>query len=390
MKVLLSVLFVVLLAGLAFGQKTVSDEIELGKQFAKAGNVAAAIEAFTRAIEQDTTSAAPYFERGELLAKSQQCDKAIPDFSRAIEIDSIHYSAIVGRAFCFGATGKFDELIAETNRAIEIDPAKPHAYFTRGCGFYSKSRYDEALRDYNQAIELGMNTAEAYGKRAAARDMVDDWAGAIIDHTRAVNLDPGNWKRYAGRAIARRSYGDYLGAIEDYNKLLELAPEERVEIHNRSWAKLFNNDAAGAYQDTIDYLGKEGVSNPAAPMPVMVGYIALRKMGKDEAARNFVREALKHVKAGEWHTQILSFLAGDISPERFLELAKNDKYQLTDAHSLIGTKFLLDGDRKNAAVHFKWDQENGSHEMIFHQLARTEYARMTGNPQLLKPPRPLN
>jgi lipoprotein NlpI len=113
-------------------------------------------------------------------------------------------------------------------------------------------------------------------------------------------------------------------------------------------------------------------------------------MGKDVAAQTFVRAALRHAKVDEWNTTILRFLAGDIGPEKFLELAKNDERKLTDAHSLIGTKCLLDGDRKSASVHFKWDQEHGSHERISHQLARTEYARMIGETQLLTPTRPRN
>ena len=59
---------------------------------------------------------------------------------------------------------------------------------------------------------------------------------------------------------------------------------------------------------------------------------------------------------------------------KLLELAKGD--DLTDAHAFIGVKSLLDGDRKNAIVHFQWDREHGGHSRIAHQLARVEYARL--------------
>jgi tetratricopeptide (TPR) repeat protein len=289
-----------------------------------------------------------------------------------------------------GATGKKDECVTIATKAIDVDPSKPTAYYTRGLGHYGTRKFREALRDFNQAIELGMTTADAYYHRAAARDATDDWLGAIIDYSRAIELAPNDWRKYRGRAIARRSYGDYLGSIEDYNKVLELAPAERGEILNRSWARLFNNDVAGAYQDAIDFLGEGSVASATEPFPVIVGYIALRKMGKPEAARTFVQGALKS-RMGEPYIYLLQFLAGEITSEKLLELAKNTEWFLTDAHGLIGTKYLLDGDRRNATIHFKWDQENGSHgshERILHQLARTEYARMTGDPRLLTPPLP--
>ena len=388
MKLALCVLTLTLAVASALGQKTASDEMERGDRLRNAGDNRAAIEAYSKAMRRDPGSASAYVERGELLAKSQRCGDAIPDFTKALEINGDLYRAVAGRAFCVGALGNFDESIAEATHAIELNASKPEAYYTRGLGEYAKHRFQDALRDFNRAIELGMNTAVAYSRRAAARDITDDWLGAIVDHTRAIELDPLDWKKYAGRAVARRSYGDYLGAIADYDKALELAPKERMQIFDRSWAKLFNNDAAGAYQDTVDYLGDEGVANPGAPLPVIVGYLALRKMGKAEAASAFVKAALKHAKPAEWNTYLLRYVAEDLGPDKLLELAGTDELLLTNAHGLIGTKYLLDGDRRNAEVHFKWDQAHGSHEIIFHQLARTEYARMMGDPNLLHPPLP--
>lgn len=387
MKLSLTVLIITLSATFAFGQRNATQEVERGHELKKAGNDTAAIEAYSRAIELEPGSAIAYIERGELLAKSQKWAEALPDFTKAVEIDPQNYAALVGRAYSLAGLRYFDECIVVATKAIGLDPANPAAYIRRGYCYYSSSRAREAFRDFNQAIELGMTTADAYARRASARDAMDDWLGAIIDHTRAIELAPNDWKKYRGRAIARRSYGDYLGSVEDYNKVLELAPGERYTILDRSWAKLFNSDSAGAYQDTIDYLGEEGVASAAAPFPVIVGYIALRRMGKPEAANALVQGALK-VKRSEWDAHRLRFLAGEITPVKLLELAKNDELLLTDAHALIGTKYLLDGDRRNAIVHFKWDQEHGSHERILHQLARTEYARMTGDPRLLTPPLP--
>jgi len=387
MKISLSVLVIALSAGFAFGQKNATQELERGRELKKAGNDSAAIEAYSRVIELEPGSLSAYLERGDLLAKSQKWAEALPDFTKAVEIDPRNYAALVGRAYSLAGMRYFDECIEVATKAVELDPANPAAYNRRGYCYYSSRRFREALRDFNQMIELGMNTADAYGRRASARETMDDWLGAIIDHTRAIELEPNDWKKYRGRAIARRSYGDYLGSVEDYNKVLELAPNERAEILNRAWAKLFNDDAAGAYQDTIDYLGEEGVASADDPFPAIVGYIALRKLGKPEAAKALLQAAVK-VKREERRTNLLRFLAAEITAEKFLEVAKNDELLLTDAHALIGTKNLLDGDRRTAIVHFKWDQEHGSHERILHQLARTEYARMTGDQRLLTPPQP--
>lgn len=386
MKVLLSILTIAAFASISFGQH--AEAIESGNKFKAAGNNAAAIEAYSKAIATAPDSAAGYVERGELLARTQRCPEALTDLTKALEIDRTLYRAMVPRAYCLGATGKFDEAVAQATQAIDLDPTKPLAYYVRGKALYAAHKHHESLPDLNRAIEFGMNTADAYGTRGNALDATDDWIGAITDHTRAIELDPKNWRRYASRALSRRSYGDYIGSISDYDKTLELAPNERAQTFNRSWAKLFNNDPAGAYQDVLEYLGNDGVANPASPTPSIVAYIALRKLGKVRAAQTFVRDALKYAKAGEWATDYLRFLAGDLTGEKLLERAKGDSQRSTDAHALIGMKFLLDGEERNAAIHFEWDQKHGSHDRIYHQLARVEFVRMSGDPIHLSPPQP--
>jgi tetratricopeptide (TPR) repeat protein len=318
-----------------------------------------------------------------------KCEEALLDFNKACELDGNLYRAAAGRAYCLGATGKYTEAISEASRAIALDGGKPSAYYSRGMAEYKLRNFRDALRDLNQAIELGMSTAAAFYSRAAARDINDDWVGAIGDYTRAIELDPNNWRGFSGRGIARRSYGDYIGSVADFTRGLELAPDQRKLIVDRSWAKLLNYDNDGALSDILEYFGSEGSGHKDAPYLSIIPYIALRRMGKSEEARTFVRKAL--IRSAEDAYSFRSrFLLDEVTEEKLLELAKENKNDLTSAHALIGIKLLLDGDRTNAVRHFKWDQENGSHEVILHQLARTEYARLTGNPRLLTPKNPDN
>ena len=81
----------------------------------------------------------------------------------------------------------------------------------------------------------------------------------------------------------------------------------------------------------------------------------------------------KKADPSDWGTQIVRFLAGQLTETQLIDLAAKDEGKLTDADGFIGVKYLLDGDRM--LVHFQWDREHGSHSHIAHQLARTEYAK---------------
>ena len=188
-------------------------------------------------------------------------------------------------------------------------------------------------------------------------------------------MDPRNPAFYSGRAIARRSYGDYLGAIADYDKVLEFLPDNQYMVLGRMWSKLFYADYPGAHQDALKFLEMNKQGGGEGPFAAVVAYISLRKQGKSDVAKSFLAESLKAQKPEGYDVDLLNYLNGTLSDKELIERAKNDQYLLTDAHSFIGVKSLLDGDRKAAAIHFEWDKKNGSHDRISHQLARTEYAR---------------
>lgn len=376
-RLFLILLLAFLCAPIVLGQpKTAIDFIKRGDERKAAGDIEGAVADYTNAIEIDAGFATPYLERGEFRARAQKYTEAIADFTSAIEIDATLYRAYAGRGHCFGAAGKYAESIADATKAIEIDAGRPQAYYSRGLAYYSLRNHLAAIPDLSRAIELGMTTAVAYYHRGMARDGADDWLGGIMDTTKAIELDPNNPKYYSGRAVARRSYGDYTGAISDYDKVLEFEPGNRYMILGRAWSKLFNNDASGAHQDALQFIEINGFVEGDGPFAVAIGYIGLRKNGKSEAAAELIERALKSQKPGVWGMEVLRFLAGQMNESKLLELAKDDQMHTTDAHAFIGVKSLLDGDRKNAEKHFKWDKEHGSHTRIAHQLARTEFVRM--------------
>jgi tetratricopeptide (TPR) repeat protein len=372
---LIPLIFLLMLSGHVWSQTTAAEYLERGNSLKTAGQTAAAEEAYSQAINIDRNSASAYLERGDLLMKAGRHEAAIADFTSAIALDPTLYRAYAGRAFSYGALSKFAEAIPDATRAIEIDPSKPDGYSIRGRAHYALLDAAAALPDLNQAIDLGLKTASAYHARGIAREATDDFFGAVMDATKAIELDPTNIKFYAGRANSRRSYGDYAGAIADYNKVLEATPQETHALLMRAWTRLFAEDNEGAYEDAVRYIKMSGDNTGESIYTSFVAYIALRKSKGDAAAKSYIVRTLSKTSGDSWPISILKFFAGRLTDKQLLDLAKGE-FEPTDAHSAIGVKAMLDGDRDLARIHFQWDHDHGSHKVIMHQLARTEFARL--------------
>ena len=375
-KNLLLAVFLLLLAYSLPAQSTAKDFLDSGNEKRNAGNYGAAIADYSRAIELNPSLALAYFYRANSFCHVNNFDGAIDDYAKALEIDPSLVGAYVGRASSYLQKGDPDNAIADATKAITLNPAFAEAYRFRGDAYLRKANFVNALPDLDRNIELGNTTASAYLSRAVAREGISDFSGAIVDETKAIELDPKLIPAYKNRAISRRSYGDYVGAIADYNRVLDSDPSDRYMIVGRTWTKFFMHDYEGAGQDAALFFKMNGGAvEGEGPFIVIVNYLSLRKSGKTSEAKVFLESSIKNAKKGEWPTQLLQLLAGQVTAEELLKQATDDGRR-TEVHSLAGEAFFLAGDSKNAAAHFQWNKENGNRTRILFQLSRLEYAAL--------------
>lgn len=164
-----------------------------------AGDAAAAVELFTRAIQSKElnpeTLALTYHHRGMAFFREGQAGRAILDYTTALWNEDLPKEfrprTLNNRGLAFEAINDFESAMRDYNLAIRLNPNYAEAYGNRGGLYRRNNRNDEAISDYDMALRnnhphpkyvftwQGMSQ-EALGRRREAMD----------SYRRALSLDP--------------------------------------------------------------------------------------------------------------------------------------------------------------------------------------------------------
>jgi tetratricopeptide (TPR) repeat protein/Zn-dependent protease with chaperone function len=97
-------------------------QVELGGILLRAGDTAAAIAQYDRAIERDPDGLGLYLQRSEAHTIAGDLTRADADFTRALELDPHCAEALAGRARTRAAQGRHAEATADALAAARIEP----------------------------------------------------------------------------------------------------------------------------------------------------------------------------------------------------------------------------------------------------------------------------
>ena len=111
--------------------KQVYDNYNQGRRFEQQGNLDAAIELYSAAIDGQPDFVGSYISRGVCLCKKQQFSSALADF----------------------------------NQAIEISPGCDLAHFNKGCVLVELAEYQRAVSSFSIAVELNPTYGVAWLRR---------------------------------------------------------------------------------------------------------------------------------------------------------------------------------------------------------------------------------
>lgn len=104
------------------GDSNVVDEaIRVGTEQRESGNFKAAIETYTKAIEQDSNNAGLYADRGRAKRDSGDLDGAIEDETKALELSQEAW-LYAERAVSYQVKGEKDLALQDYKKALSINP----------------------------------------------------------------------------------------------------------------------------------------------------------------------------------------------------------------------------------------------------------------------------
>ncbi len=118
------------------------------------GNLEAAIDELTQAVEIRPDYAVGYLSRGRMYYESGDLEASIADCTRALEINPQYSQAWHNRGLVRIEQGDMQAAVGDLTEAISLDPTYASAHIYRGQAQFSLGNLDAARADWKRTREL--------------------------------------------------------------------------------------------------------------------------------------------------------------------------------------------------------------------------------------------
>lgn len=327
------------------------------------GRLAEALEAANTAIQQQPTAIA-YESRAAVHHRTGQLEAALQDFTKAIELEPQNARLLNNRGFLELSRQKFAEALADFDAAISLDPYYANAFNNRGLLHIAQGQHRQAVLDLNQAIQAKPDYVDAYNNRGFALMQLGKWDRALADFNQALKRDPKYVNAIANRGLVKLNLGDAAGAILDFTDAMLIDPENpKFYVHRREAYLLTGSlDKAQQDSDKIRYLQELQAftqaitSNPKNPQAYVARANRIEQQGDPERALADLTQAVElepdNVKVRLLRAALAVKLENySLASEDCTAILKVEPNQ--QAYSLRGDCRLAGGDLDAALVDFE-------------------------------------
>jgi tetratricopeptide (TPR) repeat protein len=246
---------------LAFGQDVDNVESALARQ--RAGDKAAALTEFAKAIQTNPKDSIAYIDRAILRFGTGDHKGGFEDINLALKINMIDFNALRTRADFKAETGDTKGALRDYAEAIKWNSNDTAAYTNRGITLIKQGDKKGALDDFKKAIALHSAKApepETYFAIATVHYYLGDKDEALGLFTKAITLNPSYAHALFNRAVVCEELGQQKICQEDrvknaqlsladYDKCLELDSLNARAYYNRSLLKELLHDREGSMND---------------------------------------------------------------------------------------------------------------------------------------------
>jgi tetratricopeptide (TPR) repeat protein len=224
-----------------------------GDPWKKTGNereiataIAAALKAYTQAIELDPNNAETHFRRGRLYAQLSRHEEAAADYSRVIELDPKEPGAWYN------------------------DPKEALPWRNRASCYLSLCQYEKAIADLNKVLRANPDDGATHKNLAWVLATCADskWRDAVqaVEHAKkAVDLDPKQGSYWNTLGVANYRAGDWKAAVAALEKSMELRKGgdsfDWFFLAMARWQLGDKKDARKWYDHAVLWMGKNQPNN---------------------------------------------------------------------------------------------------------------------------------
>jgi tetratricopeptide (TPR) repeat protein len=237
-------------------EATPDEAYKAAQELAALGKYAAAIVAYSTAIDGNPDHVTARVGRGLAFQRLGEHLKALADFDHVISSYPdwpgafvAHYSRAVSRQ----ALGRSEEAISDCTDAISRNPEHADAFYLRGTIRKALEQVESAISDMDAVLRIDPSYWEAYLGRGKLNSLQQNWRQAVADFNAAMEHDSAGRLDVREclylRGLAEQSLGDHRAAIADFTQAIELAPDDGAAYLRRSWSYREIGEAASAAAD---------------------------------------------------------------------------------------------------------------------------------------------
>lgn len=289
--------------------------------------------------------------------------------------------ALLKKGYDLHLAEDYNGAILEYTKLIALKPEMALAYYNRAGAYEALTKYDLAFADYSKAIELSPKWFATYLLRASLFDLTSQYYKAIADYSTAIKLKPTD-QGYEGRAkVYAKMDGFEAHAISDLTDVIGAFPKSESAYYGRAQLYLRQAKLDEAYRDAEAGLAiKPPTSWPDGLGMVAIGYLALRKQGKNAEAKAFLNKWIAKAAATSWPRKILEYMNGGLTEIKFLGSARTPD-EMVIARSYVGEMQLLAGNFSAAESNFIIVKTTGNRNLFEYHLAAAELDRIQAKKQ---------
>jgi len=260
----------------------------LGNSSYRQGDLNAAIENYTKAIEFDPQYIEAYERRAMAHRARGDHAAAIADFTKAIEVDSeyvqVHYYE---RGVSQLDNRNYNAAIADFTKAIELDNYYAEAYYNRGLAYYRKQNYDAAMVDYDRALDFVPRLVDVFAARAWLKLEQGNVPGSLADFDAAIRA---NAISYENVIEALKTQGKLEAAEDFYRAALRGAPDDSDLLNHLGYFLVEVDKSLPEALQLIQRAVSARQDNPIFLHSLGWTYF---KLGRYDEAQRYLRESVE-------------------------------------------------------------------------------------------------
>ncbi len=226
----------------------------LGVALRANGKISEATAAARQAVSLKPDMAEAHFSLASFLHEDGKLAEAIAAYRQTIRFQPRLAQAHANLGDVLRRQGQLREAAAACREAIRLDPSQPVAHCNLGCALHDEGELETAVAEFRHAIRLVPGFAEAHCYLGAALSKQGKLEDAIAATHRAIQIKPDYAEAYSNLAAMLHQLGRLDEAVVASRQAIRIAPHY-ADAHYNLGCALFDRqngaDAVAAWREAI-------------------------------------------------------------------------------------------------------------------------------------------